>query len=94
MSKKKVKKKPSLKTKKKKPALKAVKRPRVWNKKASWHYDFNSGQYEMNEVLKGVTYKSILNQLQFYRMMNDCVNGIERKEWLSKNKKQPTKATK
>lgn len=94
MSKKKTKKKSPLKNTKKKPAVKAVKRPKVWNKKPTWHYDFKSGKYEMSEVVQGVTYKAILNQLQFYRMMGDCINGLERKEWLAKNKKQPTKQTK
>jgi hypothetical protein len=87
------KKKPKSKTLKKKPALKAVKKPKVWTKKPVWQYDFNTKKYEMTEVVQGVTYKAILDQLQFHRMMDKCINTVERKEWLATNKLQPTKQT-
>ena len=88
MAKKKPLKKKSTKPKKPVKQAKRVRKPRILNLKPKWGYCYNTKKYIMREIRNGVTYGTLLTQVQWYKMMSDCVNTQERNEWLSKNGKE------
>ena len=58
-----------------------------------WQWNPANGKYEMTETTGGITYKVLLDQMQWLRMMDKCINRFERKAWLTQNnlKPKPTK---